>query len=358
MTEAILLVGGQGTRLRPLTTSTPKPMLPVAGVPVTIHQIERARDAGVTRVVLGTSYRAEVFAERLGDGSDLGVEIAYAVEEVPLGTGGAIRNAAELLTCGPDDPVMVLNGDVLSGVDYRALVAGHVASGAALTLHLTRVVDPTAYGLVPTGDDGQVLAFREKPQTPEEIVTDQINAGCYVFTRSVIDVIPAGRPVSVERETFPALLDSGVLVRGVVDDAYWLDLGTPWDFVKGSADLVRGIAPWAGHQPVPYLVLDGAEVSDQAVIGHGTTVGRGARVMGDAVVEGSVLMDGAVVEAGAAVIDSVIGQRVRIGEGATVVGAVIGDDAVIGARNELRHGARVWPGTQLGETSVRFSSDA
>ncbi|MFM8774062.1 MAG: NDP-sugar synthase, partial [Actinomycetota bacterium] len=152
--------------------------------------------------------------------------------------------------------------------------------------------------------------------------------------------------------------DSGVLVRGVVDDAYWLDLGTPWDFVKGSADLVRGIAPWAGHQPVPYLVLDGAEVSDQAVIGHGTTVGRGARVMGDAVVEGSVLMDGAVVEAGAAVIDSVIGQRVRIGEGATVVGAVIGDDAVIGARNELRHGARVWPGVDLPATAVRFSSDA
>ncbi|MFM8773335.1 MAG: NDP-sugar synthase, partial [Actinomycetota bacterium] len=149
MTEAILLVGGQGTRLRPLTISTPKPLLPVAGVPVTVHQIERARDAGVRRVVLGTSYRAEVFADRLGDGRDLGVEIAYAVEAQPLGTGGAIRNAAELLTCGPDDPVMVLNGDVLSGVDYRELVAGHVASGAALTLHLTRVDDPTAYGLVP-----------------------------------------------------------------------------------------------------------------------------------------------------------------------------------------------------------------
>lgn len=358
MTEAILLVGGQGTRLRPLTLSTPKPMLPVAGLPVTVHQIQRAREAGVTRVVLGTSYRAEVFAEQLGDGRDLGVEIAYAVEAEPLGTGGAIRNAAEMLTCAPDDPVMVLNGDVLSGIDYGALVAGHVASAAALTLHLTRVDDPTAYGLVPTDSDDRVLAFREKPQTPDEIVTDQINAGCYVFTREVIEQIPVGRPVSVERETFPELLDRGLLVRGVVDDAYWLDLGTPWDFVRGSADLVRGIAPWSGHEPASHLLLSGAQVSDQAVLGHGTTVGRGARVLGDAVVEGSVLMDGAVVEPGACVIDSVIGQRARIEAGATIVGAVIGDDAVIGAGNELRHGARVWPGVTLPPTSVRFSSDA
>ncbi|MGI9197139.1 MAG: sugar phosphate nucleotidyltransferase [Candidatus Nanopelagicales bacterium] len=358
MTEAILLVGGQGTRLRPLTAATPKPMLPVAGLPVTVHQITRARDAGVHRVVLGTSYRAEVFAERLGDGSDLGVEIAYAVEDEPLGTGGAIRHAAGLLHSAPGDPVLVLNGDVLSGVDYRSLVRGHIDSGAALTLHLTRVDDPTAYGLVPTDSDGRVLAFREKPQTPEEIVTDQINAGCYVFTRSVIDEIPAGRPVSVERETFPDLLDRGVLVRGVVDDAYWLDLGTPWDFVRGSADLVRGIAPWRGHEPCEALVLAGAQVDDRAVVGEGTTVGRGVRVMGDAVVEGSVLLDDCVIEPGACVIDSVIGERARIAADATVVGAVIGDDAVIGSGNELRSGARVWPGIELPPTAVRFSSDA
>lgn len=358
MREAILLVGGQGTRLRPLTIATPKPMLPVAGVPVTVHQITRARDAGVQRIVLGTSYRAEVFKEHLGDGSALGVEIAYAVEDEPLGTGGAIRHAADLLLSGADDPVMVLNGDVLSGVDYAALVDGHVAAGAALTLHLTRVDDPTAYGLVPTGGDGRVLAFREKPQTPEEIVTDQINAGCYVFTRSVIDEIPAGRPVSVERETFPHLLDSGVLVRGVVDDAYWLDLGTPWDFIRGSADLVRGIAPWRGHQPGQALVLDGAQVDDQAIVGEGTTVGRGARVLGDAVVEGSVLLDGCVIEPGAHVVGSVIGHRARICSGAAVVGSVIGDGAVIGSGNELRGGARVWPGVDLPPTSVRFSSDA
>ncbi|MFM9136243.1 MAG: sugar phosphate nucleotidyltransferase [bacterium] len=357
MTEAILLVGGQGTRLRPLTITTPKPLLPVAGVPVTVHQIERARDAGVTRIVLGTSYRAEVFAEPLGDGRDLGVDIVYAVEEEPLGTGGAIRHAAALLTCGPADPVMVLNGDVLTGVDYGALVSGHVASGAALTLHLTRVDDPTAYGLVPTDGEGRVLAFREKPQTPEEIVTDQINAGCYVFTRSVIDEIPAGRPVSVEREVFPELLARGVLVRGVVDDAYWLDLGTPWDFVRGSCDLVRGVAPWPGHAASERLVLEGAHEDDAALVGAGTTVGIGAHVLGDAVVEGSVLLDGCTVEAGATVVGSVVGQAARVCAGASVVGSVIGDGAVVGPGNELRHGARVWPGIVLGPTSVRFSSD-
>ena len=358
MREAILLVGGQGTRLRPLTLGTPKPMLPVAGVPVTVHQIERARAAGVERIILGTSYRAEVFAEQLGDGSHLGVEIAYAVEDEPLGTGGAIRHAAAHLVSGPDDPVMVLNGDVLSGVDYAGLFDDHVRAGAVVTLHLVRVADPSAYGLVPTDEHGRVLAFREKPTTPEEIVTDQINAGCYVFRRSAIDAIPAGRVVSVERETFPALLAEGALVRGVVDDAYWLDLGTPWDFVRGSADLVRGIAPWPGHVPADVLVLDGGAVDDRAEVGGGTTVGRGCRVDAGAVVRGSVLLDGAVIGVDAIVVDSVIGAGATIEAGAMVSGCVIGDGARIGKGNELRGGARVWPDVVLPPTAVRFSTDA
>jgi mannose-1-phosphate guanylyltransferase len=358
MREAILLVGGQGTRLRPLTLSTPKPMLPVAGVPVTVHQIERARAAGVERIVLGTSYRAEVFAEQLGDGSHLGVEIAYAVEDEPLGTGGAIRHAAAHLVSGADDPVMVLNGDVLSGIDYADLIEQHVSAGALVTLHLVRVSDPSAYGLVPTDDQGRVLAFREKPTTPEEIVTDQINAGCYVFRRSAIDAIPAGRPVSVERETFPAFLAEGALVRGVVDDSYWLDLGTPWDFVRGSADLVLGIAPWAGHMPAEALVLEGGVIDGAASVTGGSTVGRGSLVDAGARVHGSVLLDGCVVGANAVVEDSVIGAGARIDAGAVVSGCVIGDGARIGSGNELRAGARVWPGVELPATAVRFSTDA
>ncbi|MGA0066166.1 MAG: sugar phosphate nucleotidyltransferase [Candidatus Nanopelagicales bacterium] len=358
MREAILLVGGRGTRLRPLTLGTPKPMLPVAGTPVTVHQIERARDAGVERVILGTSYRADVFAEQLGDGSALGVEIAYAVEDEPLGTGGAIRHAAAHLRSGPDDPVMVLNGDVLSGVDYAALVDAHLLADASVTLHLVRVADPTAYGLVPTESDGRVIAFREKPTTPAEIVTDQINAGCYVFRRSVIDAIPTGRPVSVERETFPDLLAQGAILQGVIDDAYWLDLGTPWDFVRGSADLVLGIAPWPGHVPAEALVLEGAEIAGDAALSGGTTVGRGARIGAGARVHGSVLLDGAVIAPGAVIVASVVGRHAYVGDGSSLTECVIGDAARLGRGIELTSGARVWPEVDLVDGAVRFSTDA
>lgn len=206
VTEAILLVGGKGTRLRPLTVHTPKPMVPAAGVPFLTHQLARARAAGVEHIVLATSYLAEVFEPYFGDGSSLGLHLEYVTEREPLGTGGAIRNVASRLHSGPDEPVLIFNGDILTGLDIRALVGTHTSSGADVSLHLTRVDDPRAFGLVPTDEDGRVTAFLEKPQTPEEIVTDQINAGAYVFRRSVIDTIPEGRPVSVERETFPDLL--------------------------------------------------------------------------------------------------------------------------------------------------------
>ncbi len=359
MSEAILLVGGQGTRLRPLTINTPKPMLPVAGVPCTEHQIARAREAGVTRVVLGTSYRAEVFSDYFGDGSAFGVELVYAVEEVPLGTGGAIRNVISHLDSGPDDPVLVFNGDILSGVDLPGLLAQHEAAEAAVSLYLTRVADPRPFGLVPTDADGRVTAFLEKPTTPEEIVTDQINAGCYVFRRSVIDTIPAGRSVSVERETFPGLLAAGARLQGVVDEGYWLDLGTPLAFVRGSADLVTGRAP-SPAVPGPtgdWLVLPGAEVAPDAVLSAGTAVGAGASVGAGARVEGSVLFDGAVIAAGAVVRNSVVGAGAVVGEGAALDGVVVGDGAVVGPGNELIDGARVWPGVILPETAVRFSSD-
>jgi mannose-1-phosphate guanylyltransferase len=357
--EAILLVGGQGTRLRPLTINTPKPMLPVAGVPCTEHQIARAREAGVTRIILGTSYRAEVFRAYFGDGAGLGVELVYAVEDHPMGTGGAIRHVTDHLLSGPDDPVLVFNGDVLSGVDLRHLLAVHADTSAAVTLYLTRVEDPRAFGLVPTDAEGRVTAFLEKPSTPEEIVTDQINAGCYAFRRSVIDVIPPGRPVSVERETFPRLLAAGARLQGVVDEGYWLDLGTPLAFVRGSADLVLGHAP-SPAVPGPtgeFLVLPGAEVSSEALLSGGTVVGSGATVGAGAEVHASVLFDGAVVAAGAVVRDSAVGAGAIIGAGASLDGVVVGDRAVIGPGNELVPGARVWPGVALGETAVRFSSD-
>jgi mannose-1-phosphate guanylyltransferase len=357
--EAVLLVGGQGTRLRPLTVTTPKPMLPVAGVPCTEHQIARAREAGVTRVVLGTSYKPEIFLEHFGDGSRFGVELVYVTEDVPMGTGGAIRHVAPYLDSSPDDPVLVFNGDILSGHDIAGQVKRWRADAADVSLYLTRVEDPRAYGLVPTDADGRVLQFLEKPSTPEECVTDQVNAGCYVFRRSLIDAIPAGRPVSVERETFPSLLTHGSVVTGFVDDGYWLDLGRPLDFVQGSRDLVTGRAP-SPALPGPigeYLVLPGAEVASDAILTGGTFVGAGATVGPGAVVEGSTLFDNAIVAAGAHVRDSAIGYGAIIGSGAFLDGVVVGDRAVIGPGNELVRGARVWPGVALGDTAVRFSSD-
>ncbi|MGH8866445.1 MAG: sugar phosphate nucleotidyltransferase [Actinomycetes bacterium] len=360
MTQAVLLVGGQGTRLRPLTVVTPKPLLPVAGVPFLRHVLARAGAAGVTRVVLATSYRAEVFAEYLSDSADLGLDLVHTVEEVPLGTGGAVRHAAGLLTCGPDDPVLVFNGDILSGVDLAGLVSAHHDARADATLHLTRVEDPRAFGLVPTDETGRVLAFTEKPQRPEQVVTDQVNAGCYVFTRAVIDEIPAGRPVSVERETFPALLAAGRPLQGVVDETYWLDIGSPAAYVRGSADLVLGRvgSPALPGTPGERLVMPGASVDPSAVVTGGSTVGPRACVGADAVVDGSVLLEGAVVEAGARVRASAVGAGATVGAGTVLDGAVLGDRVTVGPGNELLGGVRVWPGAEIAAGAVRFSSDA
>ncbi|MFE7585253.1 sugar phosphate nucleotidyltransferase [Streptomyces gardneri] len=359
MTEAILLVGGKGTRLRPLTVNTPKPMVPAAGVPFLTHQLARARAAGVEHIVLATSYLAEVFEPHFGDGSDLGLSIEYVTEEEPLGTGGAIRNVASRLHSGPDEPVLIFNGDILTGLDIRALVDTHASSGADVSLHLTRVEDPRAFGLVPTDETGRVKAFLEKPQTPEEIVTDQINAGAYVFRRSVIDTIPTGRPVSVERETFPELLASGAHLQGMVDSTYWLDLGTPQAFVRGSADLVLGRAP---SPAVPgrcgdRLVLPSARVAPDAKLTGGTVVGADAVIGEGTRIAGSTILAGAIVEPGAVITDSLVGAGARIGARSVLTGAVIGDGAQVGPDNELRDGIRIWCDTTLPPNAVRFSSD-
>ncbi len=351
--EAVVLVGGKGTRLRPLTLSAPKPMLPTAGVPFLAHMLSRIRSAGVRHVVLGTSYLAETFAEYFGDGAALGLEIEYVVEDEPLGTGGGIRNVTKYLTT---DQVLVFNGDVLAGTDLGAVVDTHRRTSADVTLHLVRVADPRAYGCVPTDETGAVLEFLEKTDNPP---TDQINAGCYVFNRSVIESIPEGRPVSVERETFPGLLEAGARVSGHVDDAYWRDMGTPADLVHGSADLVRGIAP-SDALPGPTgerLLLESADVHPDAVVVGGSTVGRGVRIGAGARVEGSMLFDGAVVGANATVTHSVVGAGARVDRSAVVADTVVGDRAVVGELCELRGGMRIWPDVVLPPHGVRFSPD-
>ena len=355
-----MLVGGRGTRLRPLTVRTPKPMLPTAGVPFLSHQLARLADAGIEHVVLATSYRAEMFATHFGAGSALGLDLDYVTETEPLGTGGGIRNVAGRLRGAPDDPVVVLNGDILSGHDLRAQLALHTGAasggGADVTLHLTEVEDARAFGCVPTDAAGRVTAFLEKMPEP---VTNRINAGCYVFRRSVIEEIPAGQVVSVERDTFPSLLARGALVLGYVDPAYWLDVGAPPAYVRGSCDVVRGrlASPALPGEPGESLVLPGASVSAGAVLRGGTAIGSGAVVEADAVVEASVVLDGAVVAAGTVVRRSVVGTGSRVGRNCVVEDAVVGDGAVVGAGNELRAGARLWVDAVLGDGALRFSSD-
>ncbi|MGV0359593.1 sugar phosphate nucleotidyltransferase [Corynebacterium mastitidis] len=353
-TDAVILVGGKGTRLRPLTTSTPKPMLPTAGYPFLEHLLARIRAAGIEHVVLGTSYRAEVFEQYFGDGSEFGLDIEYVVEEQALGTGGGIRNVYDRLR---HDTAMVFNGDVLSGMDLHALLRTHEEKQADLTLHLVRVADPSAFGCVPTDAEGRVQAFLEKTEDPP---TNQINAGCYVFRRELIEEIPAGRVVSVERETFPGLLAEGRRVFGHVDAAYWRDMGRPDDFVRGSSDLVRGIAPsplLAGRTGES-LVDDSAGVRDGVILVGGTVVGRGSEIGAGSRIDDTVVFDGVTVEPGAVIEDSIIASGARVGANARIKGCVIGEGAQVGARCELLDGMRVWPGVVIPDGGIRFSTDA
>lgn len=352
--DAVVLVGGKGTRLRPLTLSAPKPMLPTAGLPFLTHLLSRIAAAGIEHVILGTSYKPAVFEAEFGDGSAMGLQIEYVTEEHPLGTGGGIANVAGKLR---NDTAMVFNGDVLSGADLAQLLDFHRSNRADVTLQLVRVGDPRAFGCVPTDEEDRVVAFLEKTEDPP---TDQINAGCYVFERNVIDRIPQGREVSVEREVFPALLaDGDCKIYGYVDASYWRDMGTPEDFVRGSADLVRGIAPspaLRGHRG-EQLVHDGAAVSPGALLIGGTVVGRGAEIGPGTRLDGAVIFDGVRVEAGCVIERSIIGFGARIGPRALIRDGVIGDGADIGARCELLSGARVWPGVFLPDGGIRYSSD-
>jgi len=302
-TSAILLVGGLGTRLHPLTLQTPKPMLSVAGIPFTEHQIAKARAAGIEEIVLATSYLAEVFEPYFGDGAEFGIKISYAVEESALGTGGAIANAAQYLES--DGPVVIFNGDVLSSHDLQAQMDLHTSQLADVTLHLTAVPDARAYGVVEM-DGVKILSFNEKMENPP---TNIINAGCYIFSRDVIAAIPAQRVVSVERETFPQLIQQGATLLGYVDSSYWLDIGTPNALLKATADLISGAAYSEAFSAlldgVDFARSEGALVASDAVvaptaqISAGSLISRGAVVEGDAQIEGSVIGEGAKVGAGA-----------------------------------------------------------
>jgi mannose-1-phosphate guanylyltransferase len=320
-TSAILLVGGMGTRLMPLTSKTPKPMLQVAGVPFTEHQIRKAAQAGISEIVLATSYKAELFEPYFGDGAKFGIKIKYAVEESALGTGGGIRNAAALLDdC---DQVVIFNGDVLSGHDLAAQIQSHINNKADITLYLTKVEDARAYGCVELLADNQVKLFLEKMENP---VSNLINAGCYIFNRKVIDQIPANQLVSVERDTFPSFLSSGVKVYGYLDNSYWLDIGNPQALVKASADLITGVITSVAtpKHSGDHLIAAGAQVSSTSIVNLGTVIEPEVVVEGNCQISGSIIGKGAKIGANCKVINSIIAPDTQIEAGMIVISNYLG----------------------------------
>jgi NDP-sugar pyrophosphorylase family protein len=342
--RAVILAGGEGTRLRPLTLSTPKPVVPVVDRPFLRHQLDLLGKAGVREVVFSVAYRPERVEAVFGDGSALGVRIRYAVEDTPLGTGGAVRNALDML----DERTVVMNGDVLTDVDLGALVARHVAAGASASILLTPVPNPAAYGLVETAADGRVLRFREKPR-PEEITTDTINAGIYVLETRVLDLIPPGVSHSIERGFFPALLARGDLVLGPVHRGYWIDIGTPAKYLQVHRDILRGrfpvvlqgdavrggfVSPTARIAPqaeleAPFYVGPGCEVEAGARLGPDAVLVGDVRVRTGASVKDSVLWAGAEAAEGSSVETSLVGPGVRIGRHALVRGGLLGEGSVV-----------------------------
>jgi mannose-1-phosphate guanylyltransferase len=354
--DAVVLVGGEGTRLRPLTYEIPKQMLPVVERPMIVRVLEWLATHGVDRAVLSLGYRPDAFLRAFPEHRVAGVDLAYAVEPEPLDTAGAVRFAAD--KAGVDDTFLVLNGDVLTDFDAAALVEFHRSRNAQASIALTPVSDPSAFGVVPTDDTGLVTAFIEKP-TRANAPTNLINAGIYVLEPAVLERIPTGRRVSIERETFPGLVSDRALYA-LASDAYWLDTGTPQQYLQAQLDILAGrraeLAPPAELEVRPGIWIDtgaevvgklgthtfvgrGASVAEGAVV-EDSVVGQGATVGVDAVVRRSVLMADARVGAGAVVEDSVVGPRAVIGEGARLAAAtVVGVGAVVPARSSL-DGAR------------------
>ena len=285
-------------------------MLTVAGIPVTEHQLMMAKKAGITQIVLATSYLSDVFTPYFGDGSQWGMSIKYAVEKEPLGTGGAIRNAAQLLDT--QQSVVILNGDVLSSHDLAEQIRQHEAHDADVTLHLTQVEDARAFGCVPTDADGRVTAFLEKMDNP---VTNQINAGCYVFNPRVINTIPLDTVVSVERETFPQLVSNGAKIYGYLENAYWLDIGTPKALLKASTDIVLRTGPG--------LAMPGSTIDSSAQIVGGSCIGRGASVGAGAHIDGCIIEAGAVIGSQAIITNSFIAAGAVVDKAAKIASSFV-----------------------------------
>jgi mannose-1-phosphate guanylyltransferase len=367
--QAVILVGGEGTRLRPVTSRVPKPVAPVVERPFVAYILDNLARHGVERAVFSTGFLAEAIEAVIGDGSAYGLEVAYAVEDQPLGTAGAIANCEAMLR---DDSFFVFNGDVLSDVDLSALAAAHAAKGGMGTIFLTPVEDPRRYGLVELREDGSVVSFLEKPGEWEG--TALINAGVYVLEPEVLEMIPRGRLFSIERGVFPKLASAGSLY-GHVDDGYWRDIGTPDSYLQAHFDILERqletsagdelgdqylyVAPTAeitsGARVVPpCYVADGVHVGAGARVGPLAVLGAGASVGEGATVTEAVVQAGVVIGAHAQIEGSILVHGSSVGAGTQLNGAVLGEGCVVGAGNRLAGGICVYPETELPDNSIQF----
>jgi mannose-1-phosphate guanylyltransferase len=368
--QAVVLVGGEGTRLRPITSRVPKPVAPLLERPMLVYLLEHLARYGVERVVFSTGFLAEVIEAAIGDGSAFGLEVRYVVEDRPLGTAGAIKNAQSELDEGC---FLAFNGDVLSEVDLTALVEFHQARRALGTIFLTPVEDPRRYGMVELGEDGLVLEFLEKPSS-DVVGGALINAGIYVLEPEVLELIPEGRTYSIERGVFPGLA-SLCRLFGYAGSGYWRDIGTPDSYLEAHFDILQrtfetplsgqlgdsylfvspeaSVEPGARVVPPAYVgpearVASGARVGPLAVIGRGSVVGERA-----AVVE-SVLQEGVRIGAGASIQRTVIVREASIGAGSQVSHAVIGERCRVGAENQLANGLCLYPEVVVPDGSMKF----
>jgi mannose-1-phosphate guanylyltransferase len=357
-TQAVILAGGQGTRLRPLTLSRAKPVVPLLNRPFLAYQIALLRQHGVRDVILSCSYRVDDVRQALGDARDLGVTLRYVVEEEPLGTGGGVRNAADLA----QGTVFVLNGDVLTDADLTAMRRFHEERGSRVTIFLMPVDEPRAYGLVETDAHGRLLRFREKPGPEEAISTNMINAGIYLIDAALLTRMPAGRPVSIEREFFPAIIADSLASFGWSTPAYWRDIGNLAAYRAAQVDLLDGrvqttLTPPGQLHRGSWLASPAttkARIEAPSVVGSDVRIGKGVHLGPHAVI-GS----GSTIGAGARVRDAVLWERVRVGEGAVLRDCVVGAHADIGAEAELggnialESGAVVAAGARCGGEAER-----
>src|SRR6478609_2904393 len=365
--QAVILVGGEGTRLRPLTSTVPKPVVPLVDRPFIAYMLEWLRAHDVDDVVMSCGFLATSVRNVLGDGSAFGLRLRFVEEPEPRGTAGALKYAEDLL----DERFLMLNGDVLTDIDLTAQLAQHEATGAVGTLALVPVEDPSAYGLVRTDDDHSVREFVEKP-TADSIDTNLISAGAYVLERRVLDLIPPDRNVSIEREIWPRLVGAGLFAFAA--DAYWLDIGTPERYLQATFDILEGNVQTAvtdrlgagfvavgdnvetAGRIVPPAVVErgcriaeGAHVGSLVVLGDGVSVGEGSKI------ERSVVLNGSQIGPHCTLQDCIVAAGVRIGEGTVVSGgAVLGEGVTVGERNVLSRGVRVFPQTELPDGAITF----